>query len=927
MQRQRLSEFVRRIVSFRTFLIPALILAQLFIFSSRLNNSPLIFGVSRVSAVGSCGLAFDPIYNIQGTGASAALTGTRTTEGVVVGTFQGSTRLSGYFIQDPIGDGNTTSSDGIFIYDPNTILSVTNGQSVRVTGVVSEFNGLTEITASAVELCSANTPTPITPVNVTLPFTSATQAEQYEGMLVTFSQTLTVSETYSLGRYAELTLSNGRLFVPTNITTPGAAAVAQETANQLNRIVLDDGSNKQNPDPILFPGGALSASNTLRSGYTVTGLTGALSYSFGVYRIEVATSPTFDATANPRPSSPNPGGTLHVAAANLLNYFNGDGMGGGYPTPRGAETLVEFNRQRGKTIPALLALNADIIGVMELENDGDGANSAAQDLLNGLNAATAPGTYAFIADPATGVGTDAIHVKLFYKPASVTPVGASLSDANAIFERFPVAQTFTQNSNGAKFSVIVNHFKSKGSCPTAGDPNVDQNDGQSCWNPKRVQQATELLSFIQTVKTASSDSDVLVMGDLNAYAKEDPITTLKNGGLINEVERLITNPYSYVFQAEAGYLDHMITTASLDTQVAGVVEYHNNADEPTVLDYNTNFKSAGQITSLYNADPYRASDHDPLVIGLNLSASATPTTTSTTTPTMTPTLTRTVTPTLTTTATATTQPAARPDTIGIYFNGTFYLRNTNTSGYADITVTYGNPGNLPVVGDWNGDGMDTIGIYINELGVFLLRDLNTSGDPQYAFVLGNPGDEPIAGRWDSAMLGSGAGVYRPSNGLLFARRILSSGFADYTMVLGNPGDHGIAGDWDGNGYDSIGVFRPADTRFYLANAMGGTTTTPAIIFSDYDFAFGPASAVPVAGDWTGSGTTHVGYVLNGIFYLKNTFTSGAPDLTFPYGVPGALPVAGKWTPGTAPKPINVIAIPATPKRTVTSAPGGNGTFD
>lgn len=867
-----------------------------------------------------CGSSFDPIYAIQGSGPSAALTGTRTTEGVVVGSFQGAAKLNGYFIEDATGDGNPATSDGLFVFDPNTLLNVVNGQKVRVTGNVSEFNNLTEITVSAEQACGTGT---VSPVTVSLPFANAAEPEQYEGMLVNFAQTLTVSETFSLGRYAELRLSNGRQFTPTNITTPGAAAVAQEAANQLNRIVLDDGSNVQNPDPIIFPGGGLSASNTVRSGYTVTGITGVLSYGFGTYRIEVASSPTFNATANPRPANPNPGGTLHVAAANLLNYFNGDGMGGGFPTPRGAETLEEFNRQRGKTIPAMVALNADVLGVMELENDGDGPNSAAQDLLNGLNAATAPGTYAFIPDPTTGVGTDAIHVKLFYKPGSVTPVGASLSDPNSVFERFPVAQTFTQNSTGAKFSVIVNHMKSKGSCPAAGDPNADQGDGQSCWNVRRVQQATELLSFINTVKTTSGDPDVLVMGDLNSYAKEDPITTLKNGGLTNEIERFITNPYSYVFGGEAGYLDHMLASASLDPQVAGVVEYHNNADEPTVLDYNENFKSPGQITSLYSPDPFRASDHDPLVVGLNLTVSTTPTSTSTSTSTNTPTSTA------TSTVTNTPVPAARPDTIGVYFNGTFYLRNSNTVGYADITVTYGNPGYLPVVGDWNGDGIDTIGVYVSDQGVFLLRDSNTTGNPQYAFVMGNPGDQPLAGRWDSSMMGSGVGVYRPSNGLLFAKKQLATGFADYTMVLGNPGDHGIAGDWDADGFDSIGVFRPAESRFYLANTMAGTTGTAAIIFGDYAFVFGPANAIPVAGDWTGTGQSRVGYLLNGVYYLKNTFTSGPPDNVFAYGSPGALPVAGKWTNGPRPPqsiivPVSSTAAPIRTAKPVTTSttPGG-----
>ncbi len=242
----------------------------------------------------------------------------------------------------------------------------------------------------------------------------------------------------------------------------------------------------------------------------------------------------------------------------------------------------------------------------------------------------------------------------------------------------------------------------------------------------------------------------------------------------------------------------------------------------------------------------------------------------------------------------------RADTPGVYYNGVFYLRNTNTVGTADLTIPFKSGAapstdDLPVVGDWAGTGVDTIGVYNTRLGVFALRTSNTAGAAQIAFVMGNPGDQPIAGHWDSSMIGDGVGVYRPSNGLLYARRALTNGYADYTMVLGNPGDHGIAGDWDGNGYDSVGVFRPSNKSFYLANNMGGTTTQPAIIFSDYNFAYGPATGVPIAGDWNATGVSRVGYVLNGAFYLTNSFSSGVTDMNFAFGVPGALPIAGKWT--------------------------------
>ncbi len=242
----------------------------------------------------------------------------------------------------------------------------------------------------------------------------------------------------------------------------------------------------------------------------------------------------------------------------------------------------------------------------------------------------------------------------------------------------------------------------------------------------------------------------------------------------------------------------------------------------------------------------------------------------------------------------------RADTIGVYSNGVFYLRNSNTPGSADIIVPF-NPFNVPasrlrpVTGDWNGDGIDSIGVYDTQTGVFLLRNSNTGGAANYTFVLGNPGDTPVAGRWDASMTGDGAGVFRPSNGLLYLKKSLVSGFADYTMVLGNPGDSGIAGDWDGNGYASIGVFRPSGTMFYLSNTVGGTTGIPKIVFSDYNFVLGSIVGQPIAGDWTASGQTRVGLYLNGVMYLRNSLTVGAPDAAIAFGAPGAYPVAGHWT--------------------------------
>jgi len=327
-------------------------------------------------------------------------------------------------------------------------------------------------------------------------------------------------------------------------------------------------------------------------------------------------------------------GGVKVASANLLNFFNTFtgctfGVGGAATDCRGAENTAEYDRQLAKEVASLTFLQADVIGFMEMENDGYGPTSAVRALTDALNAHDGAGTWAFVDfDAATGVtnvaGDDAIKAGILYKPASVTPVaGKTFVDQNAMFERRPVGQTF-QTPSGARLTVIANHFKSKGSCPTTG-PDSDQGDGQSCWNAHRTDQAHELAGWIQsTVVPNSGDPDVMIVGDLNSYAGEDPIRALEAAGYTNLPKHFHGDEaYSYVFDGQWGYLDYVIASGSLLPQVTGAGDTHNNADEPSVLDYNTNFKTPAQIAALYAPDRFRNSDHDPVLAGLDLGVPAT----------------------------------------------------------------------------------------------------------------------------------------------------------------------------------------------------------------------------------------------------------------------------------------------------------------
>lgn len=324
----------------------------------------------------------------------------------------------------------------------------------------------------------------------------------------------------------------------------------------------------------------------------------------------------------------------------MLNYFNSFSSCTNEPTNcRGAENETEFTRQAAKTVAAIVALNPTVLGVIEVENDGYGPASAIADLVNRLNSATAPGTYAFIdVDEVTGqvdaLGNDEIKVGIIYQPALVTPVGqtAALNTPDFITggdseprNRAALAQAFAVNASGARFVVSVNHFKSKGSPCDA----PDAGDGQGNCNIVRTNAANTLAAWLASDPTGINDPDVLIIGDLNSYAKEDPIRALETQGYENLVERFGgANAYSYVSNGQWGYLDYALASASLSLQVNGTAEWHINADEPSVLDYNTNFKSMGQISSLYAPDFYRTSDHDPVIVGLDLDG-VPPTTTAT----------------------------------------------------------------------------------------------------------------------------------------------------------------------------------------------------------------------------------------------------------------------------------------------------------
>ncbi|MGI9248380.1 MAG: ExeM/NucH family extracellular endonuclease [Woeseiaceae bacterium] len=583
------------------------------------------------------------IAEIQGSGSSSPfLEQVVSTSGIVTGDFQNNdgddaNELGGFYIQQEIPDSDTMTSDGVFVFDgANPATDVRVGDRVKVQGTISEYFSETQITKPTVTVIGSGV---IHPTDVTLPVDGTmtnsdsdllADLERYEGMLLRFPQALFVSDLRNLERFGSVSLSEGgRLFQFTNTNEPDPSAYsAHKASDARRRIELDDGRRSSNPATIRYLNAGSVAGYSIRAGDTISGVTGNLRYSRGSggngdesWRLMPTKDPQFDST-NARPGRPDVGGSMKIASFNVLNFFSTVDSGQndcgpqGNENCRGADSARELHRQLAKTVSALALMDADIVGLIELENN---SSRSLQMIVDALNSKIGTSEYAFVN---TGtIHDDVIKTGFIFKSSTIAPTGSFKLLDQSVDSRFndaknrpALAQSFSVTATGAVLTVIVNHLKSKGSsCDSEGDPNLG--DGQGNCSRTRTDAAVAIADWAATDPTGSNDPDVLIIGDLNAYTREDPLTALKNAGLAN-LRAAQSNAYSFVFDAQAGALDHAIASASLMTQVVDTIEWHINADEPTLLDYNLEH---GRNPALFDPDsPYRASDHDPVIIGFDL---------------------------------------------------------------------------------------------------------------------------------------------------------------------------------------------------------------------------------------------------------------------------------------------------------------------
>ncbi len=594
------------------------------------------------------GFCADPatlISAIQGSGAASPLAGqTHTVEAVVVGDFQDGAAgtngdLNGFHLQeeDADADGNPLTSEGIFVFDgSNPAVDVGIGDRVRVVGSVSEFNGLTEITATGVLVCDSGNAAP-TPATLALPVAAVDDFEPFEGMSVTFPQDLVISEYFNFDRFGEIVLTSERRLTPTAEFEPGPDAIAAAAEFLLDRITLDDGRTNQNPDPAIHPNGAVfDLDNLFRGGDTVANVTGVMDYGFGLYRIQPTQGADYASVNLRTPAPDDVGGDVHVASFNVLNYFTtiDDGVNdicgpAENQECRGADNAEELTRQRDKIVAAITAIDADVVGLIEIENNV--ADDAVIDLVDSLNPVNRAGHLRLRRDRnhrhRRHQGRHHLPAERRCRPWALTRFSTAASiHASSTPRAVRCSPRASPTRRAASFTVAVNHLKSKGSdCDDVGDP--DLGDGAGNCNLTRTAAAEALVDWLATDPTGSGDSDTLIIGDLNSYDKEDPIDAIVAGsddtaGTTDDYTDLIRlfqgeDAYSYVFDGQIGYLDHALASADLVDQITGVTVWHINADEADLIDYDTSFKLPAQ-DAIYAPDPYRSSDHDPVVVGLRL---------------------------------------------------------------------------------------------------------------------------------------------------------------------------------------------------------------------------------------------------------------------------------------------------------------------
>ncbi|WP_074432068.1 MULTISPECIES: ExeM/NucH family extracellular endonuclease, partial [Corynebacterium] len=608
-----------------------------------------------------------PIAEIQGTSAKSPLEGkTVTTEGVVTAVYDEGGK-NGFFLQTA-GTGTAKNpgdaSDGIFVYMGGNQNFPKTGDSVQVTGSVSEYYSQTQITVSSLSTLDEALEPPKAIEIDALPAGDEAR-EPYEGMLVR-PKSYTVTNNYTLNTHGDLGLAPGdKAFRnPTDVIVPDKAEVAEMNAQQAAEVVyLDDGrtrdyfrKDKNTPLPYIVTsdGGVKS----IRTGDQVTFQTDVVvDYSFDQWRFQPLQPITGKNTAEELPitwedsraTSYNVPDTVEgdntIGFFNVLNYFtslgkdesgcksyndmNGDPVATNRCKVRGAYSPEAFQNQQAKIVTAINKLDAHVLGLSEIENGarvtGDVAqrDNALANLVKELNEAAGENKWDYVKSPSElGTAEDFIRVGFIYQPAQVEPVGESRIFDDPAFTRMarqPLAQEFNtvNRDDDENFVAVVNHFKSKGSVVN-GDKATG--DGQGNNANVRVAQAQALLDHMDK-QDDWQELPTFLVGDFNAYTMENALNTLRGNGYTLVHHEKDFPQESYQFNGQLGSLDHVFANEAAMTLVQDSAVWNINGDESVAFEYSRrnynaqDFFGDGDDPYYGYGNPFRSSDHDPVKVG------------------------------------------------------------------------------------------------------------------------------------------------------------------------------------------------------------------------------------------------------------------------------------------------------------------------
>ncbi|OUZ11051.1 hypothetical protein BHE97_06375 [Aeromicrobium sp. PE09-221] len=602
------------------------------------------------------------IAKIQGEGAESPLLGRPVrTRGVVTAVYPES-GFDGLYLQTEGtgGDlelGEHVASNGLFVYSSTLAAQAEVGDHLEITGTVGEYYGLTQLVPRAGGWQVLDDPAEaVKPASVEFPLTEA-QRESLEGMLVAPANDFTVTDNYTTHQYGQIGLAAGDapLAQPTDVARPGSAeyeALVLENAERA--VTVDDGStvnflngaNREIPVPWLTP------ENEVRVGARAT-VTDPMILDFRndtwklqpTSRLAAGDEEPLVVERSTRTEGPaDVGGDVRIATFNVLNYFTTLGeeyaaAGKGDCTyyadragdnltvdscanngPRGAANRASFERQEAKIVAAINRLDAGVVSLEEIENSaafGEDRDAALRTLVEALNEHAGEDRWAFVPSPeAVPEDEDVIRTAFIYRPAEVELVGDSVILEDEAFgnAREPLSQEFRPVGSGEEddFLVIVNHFKSKGS---GSGEDADQGDGQGSSNASRVRQATSLVAFAESEQQRADTELVFLTGDFNAYSKEDPLRVIEDAGYVNVPAEYGADP-TYQFGGQMGSLDHVFASPGAAERVTGAHVWTINAEESIAREYS---RFNQNVTQLYDTSPYRASDHNPAVVGMSTS--------------------------------------------------------------------------------------------------------------------------------------------------------------------------------------------------------------------------------------------------------------------------------------------------------------------